>query len=153
MFDANAFMNAVFTEATDTKLTPCPAGEYQAQIEKIEPKSGTISKGERIGEPWASLNIAYTVSDQAVAAITGRDKCTVYQSVMLDLTPQGGLEQGPGKNINLGRVREACNLNNPGQSFSPNQLIGQMVRVSVRHVPSFRDPSMLVAEVNGVTRL
>lgn len=153
MFDANSFMNAVFTEANDTKLVPCPAGEYQAQIEKLEPKSGTIGKGDRIGEPWASLNISYAVADQAVTAITGRDKVTVFQSVMLDLTPQGGLEQGPGKNINLGRLREACGLNNPGQPFTPSQLIGQMVRISVRHVPSFRDPSTLVAEVSGVTRL
>jgi hypothetical protein len=152
MFDANQFMSAVYTEVNDTKVALCPAGEYQAMIDKIEPRSGTISKGERTGEPWASLNVTWTVTDQAVLALLGRDKVNVFQSVMLDLTPTGGLDMGSGKNVNLGRLREAVNLNQPGQPFSPTMLQGRLAKIMVRHVPSFKDPSVFVAEVSGVVK-
>ena len=42
MFDANLFMSAVYEEVNDTKIVPCPAGEFHAQIEKVDTKSGTI---------------------------------------------------------------------------------------------------------------
>lgn len=152
MFDANLFMSAVYEEVNDTKIVPCPAGEFHAQIEKVEAKSGTIGKGERIGEPWASLNVAYKIEDQGVQALLGRDNVSVYQSVMMDLTPNGGLDMAKGKNIGLGRLREACNLNQPGQPFSPTMFVGQRVKVSVRHVPGYKDPMSLVAEVSGVVK-
>lgn len=151
-FDANLFMSAVYEEVNDTKIVPCPAGEFHAQIEKVEPKSGTIGKGERIGEPWASLNVSYLIEDQGVQALLSRDKVIVYQSVMLDLTPSGGLDMGSGKNIGLGRLRDACGLNKPGQPFSPTMFVGQRVKVMVRHVPGYKDPQSMVAEVSGVVR-
>lgn len=153
MFDASNFLNTVFTDANDTKITPCPAGEYAAQIEAVEPKSGSIKQGERMGQDWAGLNISYNITDPGVLALLSRDKVTVRDLVMLDLTPAGGLDMGPQRNIQLGRVREATGLNQPGQPFSPVMLIGKSVRVSVRHVPGFKNPADLVAEISGVTKL
>lgn len=153
MFDASNFLNTVFTDANDTKITPCPAGEYAAQIESVEPKSGQIKNGERVGQDWAGLNIKYTITDPGVLALLGRDKVIVSDLVMLDLTPGGGLDMGPQRNIGLGRLREATGLNQPGQPFSPVMFIGKSVRVSVKHVPGFKNPADLVAEISGVTKL
>ena len=152
MFDTSNFMNAVFTEVNDTKIVPCPAGEFHAQIEKIEPKSGIIGKGARTGETWASLQVTYIIEDLGVQQLLGRSVVKVIDSVMLDLTSTGGLDMGAGQNIALGRLREAANLNSPGQAFSPNMLIGKRVKVSVKHVPGYRDPSSLQAEVAGVAK-
>lgn len=152
MFDANTFLNAVYTEVNDTKIVPCPAGEFHAQIEKIDLKSGQIGKGERIGQDWASLNVQYKIEDPGVAALLQRDNVLVYQSVMLDLSPAGGLDMGSGKNIGLGRLREATGLNQPGQQFSPGMFVGHRVKVMVRHVPGYKDPATLVAEVSGVVK-
>lgn len=152
MFDANNFMAAVITEANDTKIIPCPAGEFPAQIEKVEPKSGTIGKGDRMGETWAGLAVTYSITDEAVKALTGRDKVFITDMLMLDITPAGGLDMNKAKNIQLGRLREACGLNQPGQPFSPTMFLGQYVKVMVRHVPGFKDPSQLVAEVAGVVK-
>ena len=152
MFDAQNFMNAVFDEVNDTKIIPCPAGEFNAQIEKVEPKSGTISKGERTGETWAQIAVTYVIEDEAVRQLVGRDVVKVNDGVMLDLTPSGGLDMGKGRNISLGRLREACGLNNPGQPFSPMMLVGQRVKVSIKHVPGYRDPTSLQAEVSGVVK-
>lgn len=151
-FDATNFMNAVFNEANDTKLIPCPAGEFQVQITKCEPTSGTIGKGDRTGETWAALKMTLEVNDEGVKALCGRDKVFIGDMVLLDLTPSGGLDMSQGKNIRLGRVREACGLNKPGQPFSPAMLTGQMVKVSVKHVPGLRDPNELVAEVTGYAK-
>jgi hypothetical protein len=151
-FDAQNFMNAVYTEVNDTKIIPCPAGEFHAQIEKIEPKSGIIGKGERTGETWASIQVTYVIEDQAVKQLVGRDTVKVIDGVMLDLTQSGGLDMGKGKNISLGRLREATGLNSPGKPFSPMMLVGQRVKVSVRHVPGHKDPSSLQAEISGVVK-
>lgn len=153
MFDVNNFMNAVITEVNDTKIVPCPAGEYHALIEKVEPKSGTIGKGERIGETWASLQLTMAIEDEAVKTFCARDKVVVSNSVMLDLTPSGGLDMGKGRNIALGRLREATGLNAPGSAFSPLMLVGRRIKVAIKHVPGYRDPSTLVAEVAGITKI
>ena len=81
MFDAQNFMNAVFDEVNDTKIIPCPAGEFYAQIEKVEPKSGTISKGERTGETWAQIAVTYVIEDEAVRQLVGRDVVKVNDGV------------------------------------------------------------------------
>lgn len=152
MFDANNFMSAVFEDANDTKRIPCPVGEHSAIIEKVEPRTGTIGKGERTGQPWAALNVTYSITEPGVLELLQRDKVTVTDMVMLDLTGQGGLDMGPGKNIDLGRLREACNLNQKGQPFSPMMLNGRMVKVAVRHEPGYKDPTQFVATVSGVVR-
>lgn len=153
MFNADLFMQGVYTEANETKITPCPAGEYAAQITKVEPKSGTIANGERTGDTWAALNVQYTIQDPAVLQLLNRDKVFVSEYLMLDLTPQGGLDMGPQRNTKLGRLREATNLNQPGQPFSPTMFMGRSCRVSVRHVPGRKDPSEIVAEVTGYAKL
>jgi hypothetical protein len=52
---------------------------------------------------------------------------------MLDLTPGGGLDLGKGKNVGLGRLREAVRLNDSSKPFSFAQLPGQAARVTVSH--------------------
>ena len=152
-FDAQNFMNQVFEDANDDKRVICPAGEYMAQIKKVEAKSGAIGKGERIGEPWASLNIQWDVTDPAVLALTKRDSVIVFQSIMLDLTPNGGLDMSEQKNITLGQLRTAVGQNRKGQPWQPAQLTGQMAKVRVKHVPGFKNPEELQAEVSGVVRV
>lgn len=150
MFDPNTFMQATLTEANDTRIMPCPVGEYQMQIVDIKAKSGTIGKGERAGETWAGLDVFCEVDDPQVKAATGRTVVRVKHSLMLDLTPEGMLDMGKGKNIRLGKVRAACGLNRPGQAFSFPQMIGQRVVGVVGHRPDDRDPSIIYDEVTAV---
>jgi len=93
--------------------------------------------------PWTSkddptkaglrLGVTWRIQDQSVMQATNREKVTVQQSIMLDLNPQGGLDMGPARNIGLGRLRAAVNLNKPGQPFSFNSLVGHQAVVSVSH--------------------
>ena len=52
---------------------------------------------------------------------------------MLDLTPSGSLDTSKGKNIGLGRLREAVGQNKPGQAFSFQNLPGLMAKITIKH--------------------
>ena len=82
--------------------------------------------------------------------LLGRDKVTVRQGIMLDITDSGGLDMGKGRNIGLGRLREAIGLNTPGQPFSFSMVAGRVAKVNVSHRI---DGENIYAEVKGVAKL
>jgi hypothetical protein len=129
-FDAQAFLDSSVSGQNDTKLIPVPIGEYPAVIEKVSPRPWQSRDGTQSG---IALDIFWSIEDANVRAFVGRESVVVKQGLMLDFTPDGKLDMSKGKNIGLGRLREAVNLNNPGQSFAFNQLPGQMAKVSVNH--------------------
>lgn len=153
MFNADLFLQTTFEEALDDKRIPVPAGEYIGQITELKTRSGIIGKGERQGEAWASLNIQIELADDALKTLLKREKIIVYYSPMLDLTSSGGLDMGPQRNVALGALRTATGQNTKGQPWQPAMLVGHMVRCSVKHVPSIKDPSVMNAEVSGVARM
>jgi hypothetical protein len=150
MFDANSFLEMSVDQSNDTVSVPVPAGEYLAIAEKIEAR------------PWQSktdptkagmaLDILWNIDDAGVKSFLGRDKVTVKQGIMLDVTPEGGLDMGKGKNVGLGRLREACNLNEPGRPFSFRMIEGQMAKVKVTHRLDPNKPDTIYAEVSAVAR-
>jgi hypothetical protein len=146
-FDPNAFMNASITEANDTQYVPFPEGEYSASIDKVEPKV--------VGQenPRPILNVTWKSSDPDVQTATGRAENSVRQTIWLDVTESGGLDFGKGKNVQLGKLRDALNQNRPGQAWAPGMLVGGMAKVKVKHSIDRRDGVTINAEVAGVTKL
>lgn len=129
-FDPNTFLNATFDEQNDTKVIPVPAGEYLALAEKVDVKSWSSKDGSSSG---IKLEIVWDILDDNVKALLGRDTVKVTQQQMLDLTDTGALDMGKGKNIGLGRIREALDMNTPGQPFSFGMIQGRMAKVIVSH--------------------
>ena len=130
-FDPQQFLDQTFTESNDTKRIACPAGEYPADITDVK-----INQWASKADPTKAglkLDLTWRIQDQGVLEACNRAEVTVRQSIMLDLNKAGGLDMGPAKNIGLGRLRAAVNLNNPGQPFSFNSLVGQQATVSVTH--------------------
>lgn len=146
-FDAQAFLDAAVTASNDTKVIPVPIGEFQGIIEKISPRQWQSKDGTQSG---VALDVIWLVEDQEVKSFLGRETVTCKQGIMLDMTSDGKLDTMKGKNISLGRLREAVNLNTPGQPFSFNMLPGNAARISVRHRIDGEDT---FAEVKGVARL
>jgi hypothetical protein len=58
---------------------------------------------------------------------------TVKGGVMLDLTPDGSIDWGPGKNGSTRRYREALDMNKPGDKFSFRAMQGRAIRVRIKH--------------------
>lgn len=127
MFNPEEFLQSTFTESNDTVFEPIPAGEYFATIESLK-ASSDVGEG---GNPWTRLDLTWSLADPALAERLGRTKLTVRQGIMLDITDAGGLDMGKGRNISLGRLRDALGLNVPGESFSFLMLTGRSAKVNV----------------------
>ena len=113
-FDPASLFDSTTTEVNDTKILPIPEGEYLAVIESAEVKTWASRDGLSSG---LRLDVTWLIDDEAAKTATGRDKLTVRQGVMLDLNEAGnGLDMGKGKNVALGRLREATDLNAPVQT-------------------------------------
>lgn len=147
-FDPNTFLDSVVTEANATKIIPCPVGEYTAVVKDVKPRMWT-SKNDP-SKSGVALDIIWDVDDLSVKEVLGRDSVTVKQGLMLDMNSHGQLETGEGKNVGLGRLREAVGLNQPGRPFSPNMLAGQAARIKVKHRVDGED---VYAEVERVAKL
>lgn len=146
MFDPNAFFDQVVESAGSTEVVPIPAGEYLATIDKKE-----VTQWSKKDDPSISglkLKVTWSLEDQPVRELLGRDKVTVVQDIMLDLTDHGTLDMGKGRNVELNRLRAAVDLNVSGFSF--NQLDGRMARVTVKQDQDRNDPQKFYTRVKAV---
>lgn len=133
VFDPDAFLaGTVVTEANSTEFVPVPVGEYQAVASDVKPVPWSKKDGSASG---VKLQIIWEIQDEGVKALLERDKVTCRQDIMLDLNGTGGLETGKGKNVALGRLRAALNLNESGVPFSFPMIVGRMGTVSIKHEP------------------
>ena len=146
-FDADAFLNSAVTGSNSTKVIPCPIGEYPGVVDKLNVRQWQSKDGTTTG---LALDVTWLVEDDNAKTVTGRDNVTARQGIMLDLTPDGGLDMSEGKNVGLGRLRAALNLNNEGEAFSFNMMPGRMAKIKVGHREDNRDPEIKYAEVNAV---
>lgn len=146
-FDPSLFLNSTFTEANATQSEPIDEGEYNAVPEKVECRQWTSKDGSKSG---LALDITWAIDDASVKAKLGREKVTVRQGIMLDMNEQGGLDMGKGRNVTLGRLRDALGLNVNGQPFSFNMITGRPAKIKVSQRP---DGDAIYNDVKGVTRL
>jgi hypothetical protein len=118
-------------QANDTKVIPVPVGEYIAVCTEV--KARPWSSKSDPSKSGIALDLQWSIDDANVKALLGRDDVKVKQGVMLDLTESGGLDMGKGRNVGLGRLREAVGLNTPGQPFSVTMVQGRMAKVLISH--------------------
>ena len=148
MFSPEQFLDMQINESNDTKIVPVPVGEYFAVVKEVKARPWQ-SKAD-LSKAGIALDIQWSLDDASVRSLLGRDEVSVKQGVMLDMSEAGGLDMGKGKNIGLGRLREATGLNTPGQPFSFTMLTGRMAKVKVEHRV---DGENIYAEVKQVAKL
>ena len=148
MFSPEQFLDMQITESNDTKIVPVPVGEYFAVVKEVKVRPWQ-SKADP-SKAGIALDLQWDLDDAGVKTLLGRDSVTVKQGIMLDMTEAGGLDVGKGRNVGLGRLREAVNLNAPGQPFSFSMLTGRMAKVKVEHRV---DGETIYAEVKGVAKV
>lgn len=148
MFSPEQFLDMQVTESNDTKTIPVPVGEYTAVAEEVKCRQWQSKKDPSMS--GLTLDIKWSIDAPAVKELLGRDKVTVNQGIMLDLTDSGGLDMGKGRNVGLGRLREALGLNAPGQPFSFMMVSGRVAKISVNHRI---DGENIYAEVKGVAKM
>lgn len=146
-FDPQSFLESSVNSSNDTKVIPVAIGEYQGIIEKITPRQWTSRDGATSG---IAIDLIWMVEDAAEKERLGRETVTVKQGIMLDTNKAGALDMSSGKNVALGRLREAVGLNEPGQTFTFSMLPGMSAKINVTHRIVGDDT---FAEVKGVAKL
>lgn len=144
-FDPNTFLNTETNDSNATSYTPVSEGEYPASLKKIAPRVLTDGR--------AVLDITWVVDDEAARQETGMAEPSVRQTIWLDTTESGGLDFGKGKNVGLGRLREALDQNTPGKPWAPGMLVGGVAKIKVTHSIDKRDGTTVQANVGAVTHL
>ena len=123
-FDPDSFLDATLPGANSTKREVVPAGVYVARLSNLEVKNGTVNKpGENFGKQWVALNFRWNI-DNLPNGI-------VFDSVFLDLGEDGRPDMGKGKNVKLGKLREAIGLNSGPAQF--RAFDGRVATIKVEH--------------------
>ncbi len=144
-FNPETFLNAEISDANATAYTPCPEGEFNAAIKAIKPRVLTDGR--------AVLDITWNVDDETARQETCMAEPTCRQTIWLDTTESGGLDFGKGKNVGLGRLREAVGQNQAGKPWAPGMLLGQVAKIKVAHSIDKRDNVTINADVKAVLPL
>jgi hypothetical protein len=145
-FDAQSILDAQIDQPL-IKRPPVPVGDYQGLIEDVKSRSWTSKDGLKTG---LALDVSMVVTlPPEVQSELGIESNTLKftDSIMLDLTAQGGIDNGVGKNRRLRIYREALDMNKPGDVFSPRKMIGQPLLVKMKHEIYEGEPIEKVASV------
>ena len=133
LFSAETYINAVMDQPLERRI-PLPPNDYVGIIQKVEARQWSSKS-----DPSKS-GVALDISIQLDLPFEVQQECqmdkpifTIRDSVMLDLTENGALAQGPGQNRRLRGYREATNKNQLGVPFSPKDLVGCLIKVRIVH--------------------
>lgn len=122
VFNPEQFMEGTVDGANSTKVESVPPGEYRAIIDE-DIKAPKVVNSEKTGQTYVFFEVPFLVDDDALKAQLGRDKLMVRHTISLDIDEKGGLDMGKGKNVGLGRLREALGMNDG--PFNPKSIAGK----------------------------
>ena len=147
-FSAEQFMQGSVTDAHDTVVPRVPDGIYLAQVNKLDFRT-LEANGDN--PERTIMEVTWNILDEKVAKLTGIANPIVRQSIWLDLDAQGKLLTTSGKNVGLGRLRDALGQNKAGKPWAPNMLVGGSARVSVKGILNKKDGETY-SQVDKVTK-
>lgn len=137
VFNPQTFMQSTVDEANATEVVLVPEGDYTAvsgPINEDSFKDFPITQGPRTGEKFYRMDVVWNINDDngQLQELLGRPP-SVRQGIGLDITKEGSLEMGKGRNVELGLLREALGQNQSGRNWSPVMLGGQLAKIHVKH--------------------
>jgi hypothetical protein len=159
LFNPDTFLDTQIEGPLSTKPVVHPIGKYQTLIKDVKARKVQGDKGV-----MAFLDIHHEVNGnqpiddgtgRLVKDVTNRDAITVVDSIILDLTPGGQLDNRDGMNFRLGRYREALNQNQlpPGTNWGPRMMIGQPAKIEVAHRVDPKDATITYTQVKGIEKM
>jgi hypothetical protein len=154
-FDAGTFMNQSVDAQLDTQIKQCPEGEFRAMIDDFGEDAWRTFQGKKDpSKDYTMFAPPFVIQDPGVQAELGRDKVVVYhKGIFIDIGPDGGLDTAKGKNVDLGRLRDAVGQNKPGP-WNFNMLKGAgPVMVKVIHEPDQHDTEKKYARISKVVKI
>jgi len=152
-FDADKFLNQTVNAPMSTSTVPVPEGEYKAIVDDGDKaisfrEGGTDRNGNDLSPQCVVL---FSILDDALKVKLNRDKVLVPHNIWLDVKGDD-LDLSEGKNVGLGRLRKALDMNDG--AWSPNMMKGKgPVVIKVTQRSDKNDPTIKYAEVARVAKL
>lgn len=135
-FNADSFLNQTVEAKLSVKRIPMPEDDHDGlQVRELEIKSGTVKEGDNAGKVWVRLNVKMVNTDPNVAEemkLSGDAEPTIYWNEFLDLDDDGNLDVADGKNIKLGKLRQALGQNTD-EGWTMNDMKGATCGGRVKH--------------------
>lgn len=132
-FNAESFLSQTIEKVLDTKRIPMPEGDHdELMVKDLAITSGTAKAS---GDLWVRLKVKLVNIDPNVKAEMklGEDgEPTVYWEEFLDVDENGGLDTSDGRNIKLGKLRQACGQNS-SEEWSMMDLKGAVTGGRIKH--------------------
>ncbi len=150
-FDPNEILNQNLSGGFSTRVKPVPPGEYPAIVKSLAARE--VDSKQNPGQKQLVIDVVMGISDAGAAEATGRPEPTSRLTLWVDRNATGQIDRSEGKNIGLGRLLEALELNIESASFSFNDLIGRPLIVVVENTPDRSDPTMIYDNVKRVAKL
>lgn len=131
-FDPNSFLDAQIS-APMVRRPNIPAGtEVIGSVVEVTPRQWTSKDDPSKTGMAMDLQIDLDLTTvPGLAEKIGQTKVRVKDGIMLDLTDNGAIDVGAGKNGKLRRYREALDMNKPGDTFSFRGMIGRQLRCRI----------------------
>ncbi len=128
-FDPQQFLHTEMAKPHSTEYVPIPEGEWPGICTKVDTRTNTKRD---TGEVFHSLQTFWELDSPEVRKALDQDHPTVRYDFLLEFDDNGMLAEGPGKNVKLGRLREAIGKNNDPK-FKPIDIKGCMAMIRVGH--------------------
>ena len=130
-FDPQAFLSATMDQPLE-KAPPLPEGDYTAVVGKPEIR---VNQGKKDpSKTYTFLDIPLALEVPADLQSSGIPPTrTLRHSIILDVNDNGALDMGPGRNSGLRILREALDMNRPGEAFSIAAIEGRPIKAKVKH--------------------
>lgn len=139
LFDPQSFMDATI-DAPTVRRPPLPIENpatpdhlYLAVIGEPKPRTWQGKADPSKSGVAFDVPLLIDVPQQLQESHKLPPQVTLSDSIMLDLTDQGAIDNAPGKNRRLRVYRDATDLNKPGDVFSFRKLQGRIVKVKIDH--------------------
>lgn len=141
-FDITQLENLEVNTSFDTVTIPVPIGDWRAVIKKYE---------IRMPKDQPLVEVYWCIDEHEVVEETGREEPMVRQTIWLDVT-ENGLDNGKGKNVQLGKLREALGQNDASKPWGFGNLLGCVAVVKVVHTAG-KDDGTIEAKVVRVAEI
>lgn len=145
LFNPEVLMNCSVETSMSTFIPPWPEGEWVVTITKVDfkqPKDNMVL-----------MECTFETIEPDVVSITGINPSQTRYAVFLDLTDTGMLDTTEGKNVGVGKLREAVGQNVDGVPWSPALLVGQQLRAKSSQKADKDNPEILRTDIKAITAL
>lgn len=158
-FDPNAFLDLPVDTPFERRKA-LPAIDYTAQIlsvnarqwqskDKYDEATGQLKSGVALD---VEVELQIPESVKAEVGLQG-STFKLKESIMVDANATGGIDTAPGRNQQLMRWREACDMNKPGIVFRPREMAGKLIKLRIKHEEYPAGSGQLQERVGAVAKI